>query len=161
MCSSSNEVKISRGNKNVEAFTVSDSSKLLKNFFVEKGGAGKGAAFTAKTVKGIDYTYKVVTKEFNGRLYTHVYIEYGYLNFRYLGCYNKFDGKLRHKRKEVEGQSATLISWLLMNTQKGRFSLIEKNVTLYHFGQCTRCARTLTDATSIELGMGPKCRSYS
>jgi hypothetical protein len=27
-------------------------------------------------------------------------------------------------------------------------------------GSCAKCGRPLTDAKSIELGIGPKCRSY-
>jgi hypothetical protein len=27
-----------------------------------------------------------------------------------------------------------------------------------HSGRCCRCAKTLTDPTSIELGIGPDCR---
>lgn len=33
------------------------------------------------------------------------------------------------------------------------------NLEFYHAGACCRCGRTLTDPTSIELGIGPECRA--
>lgn len=130
--------------------------ELCRGFFVPS--SVKGAPITIRTAKGVDYTYKIQTKEFKGKMYTHVWIEFGYLEFRYLGCFNTYNGKIYRKKTEVQGQSAALISWVLFNAKAQRFELINRNVEFMHLGQCFRCGRALSDAVSIEYGMGSTCR---
>ena len=112
---------------------------------------------TAKSLKsGKDFTYRIKQKEFNGKVYTHVSVETEYLNFKYLGSY--FNGKLYHKKQVVSTPSALGIAWILDKVTHNQFEVVENQVTLMHTGNCVRCGRTLTDATSIELGIGPTCR---
>lgn len=34
------------------------------------------------------------------------------------------------------------------------------NCDFFHIGKCGKCGRTLTDPTSIEIGLGPICRKF-
>jgi hypothetical protein len=113
--------------------------------------------FTAiSKITGKDFTYKVKQSEFNGRTYTHVFVEQGYLEFKHIGTY--FNGKVFKKRNVVDTPTAKGIAWILSNVLKGEFSAVNKNVELLHLGKCLKCNRTLTDAESISIGLGPVCR---
>ena len=117
----------------------------------------KGAEVTAKSLRtGKDFTFKIARKEFQGKWYTHLYVETEYLQFQHLGTY--FNGKVWKKRSEVASPSATAIGWILAKVEEGKADLVDANVQITHLGKCLRCGRTLTDATSIEIGLGPVCR---
>lgn len=147
MCTSTQKHKVS----NIEA--------ICEGFFNLNNSTGKGGALTIKTLKkGVDYTYKVKTSEFEGRVYTHVWIEYQYLKWRHLGYFA--GGKIIKKGKAVDGQSAALIGWVLYNAKRKNFDLLNANVEFMHLGTCIRCNRTLTDAKSIAYGMGAHCRGH-
>jgi hypothetical protein len=116
-----------------------------------------GAEFTAKSLKtNKDFTYSIARKEFNGKWYTHLYVETEYLNFQHLGTYS--NGKVWKKRSEVDSLSAKAIAWILSNVEANRTDLVDTQVQITHLGNCLRCGRTLTDAKSIEIGLGPVCR---
>jgi len=40
----------------------------------------------------------------------------------------------------------------------GRMDVVENGVEIMHIGKCIKCGKPLTDATSIEIGLGPVCR---
>lgn len=44
--------------------------------------------------------------------------------------------------------------WVLRNADR-----IPQSVQIEHFGKCSRCGKKLTDAESIERGLGPTCYS--
>jgi hypothetical protein len=132
--------------------------EALKNLFV-LNGASKGGSFTVRSLKtGKDYTYKISTKEFKGREYTHIFVEVNYLDFKYLGFFSESEGKLIHKKVQVESPSAVAIAYILNHVKKGNFTLLQSQIEVFHLGACLRCNRPLTDAVSIETGFGPVCR---
>lgn len=113
--------------------------------------------FTAQSkVTGKDFTYKIKQSEFKGRIYTHVFIENNYLEFKHIGIFE--NGKIIKKRNVVNTISAQGASWILSNVLKGEFERLNENVELLHLGKCLKCNRTLTDAHSIEVGLGSVCR---
>jgi hypothetical protein len=116
-----------------------------------------GAEFTVRSRKtGNDFTFKLATKEYQGKHYTHVKVETEYLKFKYLGFYSK--GVIVRKHEEVKSPSALAIAWVLRKVEHQQEKDLNDNVEVFHLGQCIRCGRTLTDATSIEIGLGPICR---
>lgn len=128
----------------------------LQFLFREKNN--NGAEFTVKSLKtGKDYTFKVNRSEYNENWYTHVKVEKGYDSFVRLGTFS--NGKITHKREEVKTPAALAIAWLLRQIVNKDFDTIEKNVKVMHTGSCLVCGRKLTDAISIEQGIGPVCRS--
>lgn len=137
------------------------SSESLKSVFVsaeKENTTLKGGAFTVKSNKsGTEYTYRINTKPFNGREYTHVYIEQEYLKFKHLGTYR--NGSLWKKGLKIANPGATAISHVLDKVEKNNFNSLDNQMSTYHLGNCLKCGRTLTDSNSIESGVGPVCAS--
>jgi hypothetical protein len=46
-------------------------------------------------------------------------------------------------------------SWVWKKALKGE---LPRNITVHHAGRCGKCGRKLTDAVSLEYGVGPECR---
>lgn len=127
------------------------------NFVINAEKNNKGADFTIKSlVTGKDYTYAISRSRFNGKWYTHVKVEQEYQRYVRLGSY--FKGKIYNKGAVVETPSAVAIAWVLAKVEEGKFDLLNEKVEVMHTGCCLRCGKTLTDATSIEVGLGPICR---
>ena len=119
----------------------------------------KGAAFTVKSKRtGKDYTYKIKRSEYNGVWYTHIYVETTYLKFTHLGVY--FNGIITKNKKVVDSPSAIAIAFVLHKTSREQFEYLNDNVDIMHLGSCIKCGKTLTDAQSIENGLGPICSNY-
>jgi len=117
-----------------------------------------GADFTLKSIAtGKDYTYKIARKEFKGNWYTHISVEVGYLDFQYLGTY--FSGAIRRKGAPITTVSAQAIAYVLLAVEGQKFAFLDEKMDLMHKGSCLVCGRTLTDANSIESGLGPVCRN--
>lgn len=115
-----------------------------------------GSSFTVKSIAtGKDYTYKISRSEWKGKWYTHVKVETQYLEFKRLGSY--FNGKIYNKGKVVETPSAIAIAFVLNKVEQGKIAWLDGKVELMHLGSCMACGKTLTDANSIELGLGPVC----
>lgn len=116
----------------------------------------KGASFTVKSIAtGKDYTYKIARSEYNGKWYTHVKVETEYLNFKRLGTYYK--GRITNKRQLVDTPSAKAIAFVLDAVENGKTDWLDTKMETMHLGKCLCCGRTLTDAVSIETGLGPIC----
>lgn len=116
-----------------------------------------GAAFTIKSkATGKDFTYLISRSEFQGKWYTHVKVEEGYLNFRRLGTY--FRGAITNKREVVHTPAADAIAFVLGKVEAGQAEWLDTVMETMHTGCCLRCGRELTDAKSIENGLGPTCR---
>lgn len=128
-------------------------SKVLKS---EKNN--NGAVFTVKSCKtGKDYTYKISRSVYNGKWYTHINVETEYLKFKRLGTY--FNGTITNKKSVVDSPSAVAIAFVLDKVEKEQFTFLDNNIELMHSGHCLCCGKTLTDANSIEIGLGPTCRN--
>lgn len=117
----------------------------------------KKSIFTLRSLKSNkDMTFKIIKKKYNDILYTHVYVEIKYLEFKYLGFYGT-DGNIHKGGKVVESISAKAISWLIRNLLSKKIEKINNSLELFHLGKCVCCGRTLTDANSILSGIGPSC----
>lgn len=117
----------------------------------------KGADFTIRSLKtGKDYTYKIARSEYQGRWYTHIKIETEYLKFVRLGTY--FGGRITNKGAIVDSPSAVAIAYVLGKVEAKAFEFLDSAVEVMHTGRCLVCSKTLTDAKSIEIGLGPVCR---
>lgn len=133
------------------------SSNLLNILKAEKNN--KGGSFTIKSLKtGKEYTYIISRKNFKGKWYTHVSVEYQYQNYNYLGTY--FKGKIYRKGSVVTSPSAISIAFVLDKVENNKFEYLDRNIQIYHTGSCMRCGRQLTDSNSISMGLGPTCSSY-
>jgi hypothetical protein len=133
---------------------VISSYALVSVIGAEKNNSG--ADFTIKSLAtGKDYTYAISRSEFKGKWYTHIKVETGYLEFKRLGSY--FNGKIYQKGQVVETPSAVAIGFVLKKVEEGKIEFLDANVEVMHKGCCLRCGRTLTDAQSIERGLGPVC----
>lgn len=137
------------------------SSKSLKSVLVSAESENttlKGGAFTIKSNKsGKEFTYKITTKPFNGKDFTHVYIEQDYLNFKHIGTYSS--GSVWKKGLKVTTPGATAISYVLDKVEKSNFDTLDSQMSTYHLGKCLKCGKELTDSNSIESGVGPVCAS--
>jgi hypothetical protein len=50
------------------------------------------------------------------------------------------------------------IAYVLGKAETKNFGLLDSLVEVMHTGNCLVCGKTLTDAKSIEFGLGPICR---
>jgi hypothetical protein len=131
------------------------SSSALE-FVIKAEKNNSGADFTIKSLKtGKDYTFALSRSQFKGKWYTHVKVETGYLQFTRLGSY--FDGKVFNKGQVVNSPSALAIAFVLKKVEEGKIEFLDSNIEVMHKGCCLRCNRPLTDAKSIERGLGPVC----
>jgi hypothetical protein len=135
---------------------IISSSALFSVIKAEKNNSGSD--FTIKSIAtGKDYTYAISRSKFKGNWYTHISVEQEYQKFVRLGSY--FKGKIYQKGQLVSSPSATAICWVLERVEQSKFDLLDEKVQVMHTGNCIRCGRTLTDAQSIERGLGPTCAS--
>jgi hypothetical protein len=134
-----------------------NSQSLTAILTAEKNN--KGASFTVKSKRtGKDYTYKIKRSEYNGVWYTHIYVETNYLKFTHLGVY--FNGIITKNKRVVDSPSAIAIAFVLHKASSKQFDYLNDNVDIMHLGSCIKCGKTLTDAQSIESGLGPICSNY-
>jgi len=121
----------------------------------ESENKGAGIFIIKSIATGKDFTYKIKRSKFNNNWYTHIYVEQEYLKFKRLGTY--FNGKIFNKKSIVESTSAKAIAFVLDKVEHKEFDFLDKNMELMHAGNCLCCGKTLTDANSIALGLGPIC----
>lgn len=132
------------------------ASALLQVIRTEKNNGG--GEFTLKSrATGKDYTFRLSRSQYNGKWYTHVHVEAGYMNFKYLGHYTA--GKVVHKGRMVESPAAIAIAHVLRRVEAGGAQKLDTMLDVMHTGKCLKCGRPLTDADSIERGLGPVCSS--
>jgi hypothetical protein len=123
----------------------------------------KGAPFTVRSKRtGVDFTYKVTQSVFKDVRYFHVKVEKmldGILGFYYLGYFRADEGKIFAKgRVPVETPSALAIGWVLRKAFAKDAAALDEGVEAFNLGSCCVCGKRLSDARSIELGIGPVCR---
>ena len=125
---------------------------------VNREKKNKGAKFTVRSLKtGKDFTYRISRSEFKGRWYTHVEVEKGYLSFNRLGTYNLEKGMITNKGTKVDTTAADAISYVLRQVTASKHDWLDTQVDVMHTGACIVCGKELTDAYSIENGIGPIC----
>lgn len=120
----------------------------------------KGSIITCKSnLTGKDYTFKISKKIFKDKKFIFVSVETGYLNFTYLGFY--WEGKILRKGGVViDTPASNAIAYIFKQIEKNKIEKLNENVSFYHTGSCVKCGKTLTDAYSIEVGLGPYCRTH-
>jgi hypothetical protein len=134
-----------------------DNPEAIKTFMFS--GA---AIFTLRSMKtGIRYTYRVSEADKKNPSDETVYFV-GLLtgtdnmnDYTYMGMVR--GGKFRlTKASKMNMQSVPVVTfdWTLTKlNQRATFN----NLEFWHAGRCGRCARPLTDPTSIAAGFGPEC----
>lgn len=138
---------------------VSKKFKAENLKYVFRDKINNGAEFTVKsTATGKDFTFSINRSLYNERWYTHVYVEKEYMNFVRLGTYA--NGYITNKHVLVQTPAADAIAWILRKVESGKFDELDAKVDLMHLGKCLVCGRPLTDAISIEHGVGPVCRTF-
>lgn len=124
--------------------------------------AGK-AIFTVSNDKGEHFTYRVNSKDArsgNGKVYFASLLT-GPDNensYSYMGLLLPERLRLKLTKGSKVGRDAKsvqVLSWALQIILKG--SPLPNGYSIKHAGKCCRCARTLTEPESIELGIGPHC----
>lgn len=116
-----------------------------------------GAPFTVRSKDtGKDYTYKISRSQYQNRWFTHIRVETRYLNFDHIGVF--VNGGILKQRQPVETPAASAIAWVLRQVEKKQFDKLSQSVEIMHTGKCICCGRELTDAESIDSGLGPICR---
>lgn len=140
------------------------SALNLKHFISTEGKRLNGAAFTIRSKRtGKDFTFKVSQIPFKGVNYLHIKTETEYLNFRYTGWYR--DGEVVRKDKNtgktnpVTTPASSAVAWFLRQLFAGNYAGLDSGLDIFHLGKCLKCGKTLTDSQSIEIGIGPVCRS--
>lgn len=136
-----------------ETVQIKNPTELLQKLLsIDKASGG---SLTIKSLRtGKDYTYRITRHVYNKKNYTTVYIEYGYMRWGRLGNY--FKGSIWLQGKKDSTDSAKGIAFLLSKAEAGED--VSQYAILYHQGACFKCGRPLTDALSIETGLGPICR---
>lgn len=78
-------------------------------------------------------------------------------NYEYLGCIYRRTNYAHGRKSHIstEAPSAVAFGWVWRYLTSGR---MHPDLAIYHEGRCGACGRRLTDPTSIETGLGPKCR---
>lgn len=118
-----------------------------------------GGAFTVRGRKtGKDYTYKIRRKKYKGINYIQCYTENQYLRWNFLGTFNGM--KITRRGNRIEGEAGRGLEWILRRVVLGESEKIGEQAELFHLGKCVKCGRTLTDAESIERGMGEYCARH-
>lgn len=109
-------------------------------------------------------TFKITSKELeDGRTLYFAALLTGPDNessYTYMGMFNPKQAKVFPTRKSTfsaDSQPMKIINWSLQMI-RGEKEL-PAGYSIRHEGKCCRCGRTLTDPVSIELGIGPTCRS--
>lgn len=123
----------------------------------------KGAPFTIRSKRtGVDFTFKVSQSLYLGKRYFHIKVETmrgGALGFDYLGYYREDIKRVFRKGGiPVETPAALAITWVLTKAFDKDAAALDASVDAFNLGSCCVCGRTLSDARSIELGIGPICR---
>lgn len=114
---------------------------------------GGNAAFVlVNTQTDNRFAYKVAVSDKNPDLY---YV-CAYHNHTYLGSISH-GARFYPKKGEEHNPLVIALEWFMryLVTEPKR---IPDYVFIYHMGTCCVCNRTLTDPTSVELGIGPECR---
>jgi hypothetical protein len=136
---------------------VVDARSLEHILLVKKNKTSAPITLKSKRT-GKDYTFKISRSKYKGTWYTHVKIERGgHLAFTHLGFYSKDEMAIIKNGSPVESKAARGIAWVLNCVMYDQWEKLEEQVEIIHCGYCMACGKKLTDADSIERGVGPVC----
>ena len=134
---------------------------MIDESFIRSGRA----IFTISNGKGDHFTYRVNRKEDRSKEGNYVYFaslltgpnnltDYTYMGLLHSHCL-AFRITQGSKVKE-DAQSVKVFRWMLRILDCK--TTLPEGYKIQHEGRCGRCAKTLTDPLSIEIGIGPHCR---
>jgi hypothetical protein len=119
------------------------------------------AVFTVANNKGDHYTFRIGRSKESQPLFVGLLTgPNNEADYTYMGIYNPENNSVRLTGKSKYTPDSTpvkVINWAINVVAKG--TELPSGYSIKHEGRCCRCGRTLTDPTSIELGIGPECRS--
>lgn len=128
-------------------------SKAIYNYIT----GGHGAVTLQSDVTGIHHTYSFHAPD-NRRPEEDTLFVYTCVgdDWIYVGMYKNKDFRLTAKSKfSKESAIVKGVAFILKLMLRDDYS--DDRMHLFHEGVCCRCGRPLTNPTSIELGIGPKC----
>src|SRR5690606_39021001 len=89
--------------------------------------------------------------------FVSLFYEIGYKDFAKCGFYLNDNAFLLNKYKDTTSEAIKGSIWFLKTLLTDIPKLLNF-VSVTHTGSCLKCGRELTDAESIEYGMGKTCR---
>lgn len=126
-----------------------------KRFF--EGGR---AVFTVSNGQGEHYTYRIGRSKEDQPLFVGLLTgPNNEQDYTYMGIYSPDTGSVRLTQKSKytpDSKPVKVIQWAINTVRNGK--TLPSGYSIQHEGRCCRCGRTLTDPTSIQLGIGPECR---
>lgn len=123
--------------------------------------AGK-AILTAKSkLTGVSFTFKFKLNRPKTLAWVSVLSGPDNQNdYTYVGVLK--DGMYGHSQKSdypTDAPSVKALRYIFTTLSKNDFPKLDSTVEFWHAGYCAVCGKLLTDATSIQLGVGPKCKT--
>lgn len=134
---------------------------MINEQFIRSGKA----IFTVSNDKGEHYTYRVNRKEDKHNPNKSVFFASlltgpdNLSDYSYMGLLDASRLKLiltKGSKVNAATTSVKVFQWAL-HIIAGRIELPE-GYNIQHAGRCGKCAKTLTDPISVEIGIGPECR---
>jgi hypothetical protein len=124
---------------------------------------GGRARFTlVSSGTGKRYTYRVAAAKdsdtmFFVSLLTGSSNETDYEYIGYVTTQSTYSSVTAGKRGNAAHPAFKGLAWLLRNIESSNPLELPDTVEFWHEGRCAKCARPLTDPTSIARGLGPEC----
>lgn len=116
----------------------------------------KGGPFTlTSAVSGVGYTFIIDRTPYSNTWFTHIHVEMALGHFLYLGTY--FKGAIKRYGSSNNTDAAIAICYVLKKIEENKFNLLSEQLIIKHLGKCLVCGKPLTEASSVETGMGPIC----
>lgn len=121
---------------------------------------GGRAVFTVANNQGEHYTYRIGHSREDQPLFVGLLTgPNNEQDYTYMGIYSPDTGNIRLTGKSKytpDSKPVKVIQWAVNVVRSGK--PLPEGYSIQHEGRCCRCGRTLTDPTSISLGIGPECR---
>lgn len=116
------------------------------------------AIFTVSNGRGEHYTYRFTRKRPEDQAFAATVLagtdNTAFDNYRYVAHVRSQDLKFPVSRDQP--QHTKVLAWALQVIRGVK--PLPPGYKIEHAGRCGKCGRLLTDPTSIEAGLGPKCR---
>lgn len=112
---------------------------------------GGKSEFTIYQEPGIQFKYKLKSNATMSLWYVYVLKESKYV---YAGCINRRFSFFRGTKGCMDREDTPIrgLAWVLRHHNR-----LPEGVKVLHHGKCSVCNRALTDAKSLERGMGSTC----